>query len=101
MNGVVDIPAERLDDRVAFETVWRIAGAVVIPWGDAARIPVTITYASDPEQPGEAEAGASATSGSTTTSAHSPNCSNCRIAESGATLLRNQLERVVSGFGKA
>ena len=30
------------------ETFERVAGAVVVPWGDAARIPVTVTYASDP-----------------------------------------------------
>jgi hypothetical protein len=47
LNGVVDIPANSSTIE-SFETVWRAAAAVVIPWGDAARIPVTVTYASDP-----------------------------------------------------
>ena len=48
LNGVVDIPATAATLPTTFNTVWRIAGAVIVPWGDAARIPVTVTYASDP-----------------------------------------------------
>jgi hypothetical protein len=48
LNGVVDIPATAATLPTSFNTIWRIAGAVIIPWGDAARIPVTVTYASDP-----------------------------------------------------
>jgi hypothetical protein len=47
VHGVVDIPASA-STLESFETVWRVAGAVVVPWGDAARIPLTVTYASDP-----------------------------------------------------
>ncbi len=47
VHGVVDIPSSA-STIAPFKTVWRIAGGVVIPWADAARIPVTITYASDP-----------------------------------------------------
>ena len=47
VHGVVDIPSSA-STIAPFKTVWRLAGGVVIPWADAARIPVTITYASDP-----------------------------------------------------
>ena len=30
------------------ENVWRIVGAIVLPWGDSARIPISVTLASDP-----------------------------------------------------
>ena len=30
------------------ENVWRIVGAIALPWGDSARIPISVTLASDP-----------------------------------------------------
>jgi hypothetical protein len=35
------LPVER-------ENVWRIVGAVALPWGDSAKIPISITLTSDP-----------------------------------------------------
>ena len=30
------------------ENVWRIVGAIALPWGDSAKIPISVTLASDP-----------------------------------------------------
>ena len=48
VNVVVDVPVEDPMPPFTFDTSWRIAAGVVIPFAAAARIPVTITYASDP-----------------------------------------------------
>jgi hypothetical protein len=48
LHTVVDLPVEDPEPPLKFETTWRISAGVVIPFADAARIPVTITYASDP-----------------------------------------------------
>jgi hypothetical protein len=32
----------------AREKVWRLVGAIALPFGDAAKIPISVTYASDP-----------------------------------------------------
>ena len=48
LHTVVDIPVEDPEPPLRFDTTWRISGGIAIPFADAARIPVTITYASDP-----------------------------------------------------
>jgi hypothetical protein len=48
VNVVVDVPVEDPMPPLTFDTSWRIAAGVAIPFAAAARIPVTITYASDP-----------------------------------------------------
>ncbi len=32
----------------AREKVWRVIGAITLPWGDSAKIPISVTLASDP-----------------------------------------------------
>jgi hypothetical protein len=48
LHTIVDVPVEDPEPPLNFDTTWRISAGVVIPFADAARIPVTITYASDP-----------------------------------------------------
>jgi hypothetical protein len=48
VNVVVDVPVEEPVPPLTFDTSWRLGAGVVIPFGAAARIPVTVTYASDP-----------------------------------------------------
>lgn len=48
LDGRFEVPLETAGLPVDRKRVWRVAGSVSLPWGDAATIPVSITYASDP-----------------------------------------------------
>jgi hypothetical protein len=48
LDGRVDVPVDTGGLPIERENVWRVVGSVSLPWGDAATIPVSITYASDP-----------------------------------------------------
>jgi hypothetical protein len=48
LDARVDLPVEKDQLPVERKNVWRAVGAVSVPWGDGASIPVSITYGSDP-----------------------------------------------------
>lgn len=48
-NATVAVPFGDDDSLpIARERMWHIVGAVTLPWGDAAKIPVSVTFTSDP-----------------------------------------------------
>jgi hypothetical protein len=47
-NANIAVPAGDGPLPVERKRVWKLVGAVSLPWGDAATIPVSVTYASDP-----------------------------------------------------
>lgn len=48
LDGGFEIPDDSDPLPKKREKMWRVVGAVALPWGDAASIPVSITYSSDP-----------------------------------------------------
>lgn len=47
-NAKIDVPVDDPVLAVTRKNVWRLVGKVSLPWGDAATIPVSVTFASDP-----------------------------------------------------
>jgi len=48
LNAKLEVPFDKSALPVEREKVWNVVGAVALPWGDAAKIPVSITFTSDP-----------------------------------------------------
>jgi hypothetical protein len=48
LNAKFDVPLDKSSLPVERKTVWNVVGAVSLPWGDAAKIPISVTLTSDP-----------------------------------------------------
>jgi hypothetical protein len=48
LNARVDVPVDKSALPIERENIWNVVGAVTLPWGDAAKIPVSITFTNDP-----------------------------------------------------
>jgi len=48
LNAKIEVPVDKDATPLARKNVWNVVGAVTLPWGDAAKIPVSITFTSDP-----------------------------------------------------
>jgi hypothetical protein len=47
INGKFDAPVDQRALPIERKTVWNVVGAVALPWGAAARIPISLTYTND------------------------------------------------------
>ena len=48
LNGKFDIPTDTAAAPIERKTVWNVVGSISLPWGDAAKIPVAVTFTNDP-----------------------------------------------------
>ena len=48
LNGKFDIPTDTAAVPIERKTVWNVVGSIALPWGDAAKIPVAVTFTNDP-----------------------------------------------------
>jgi hypothetical protein len=48
LNAKFDVPTDKAALPIERKTVWNVVGAIALPWGDAAKIPVSIMFTNDP-----------------------------------------------------
>lgn len=48
LNGKFDAPIDKASVPIERKAVWSVVGSIVLPWGDAAKIPVAVTFTNDP-----------------------------------------------------
>lgn len=48
LNAKFEVPVDKEAMPIERKNVWNVVGAVTLPWGDAAKIPVSVTFTSDP-----------------------------------------------------
>jgi hypothetical protein len=48
LNAKVEVPVDQSAAPIERKNVWNVVGAVTLPWGASAKIPVSITFTSDP-----------------------------------------------------
>lgn len=49
-NANIDVPIDKESLPVERKTIWRAVAAVTLPWGDSAKIPISVTYTNDPNK---------------------------------------------------